>query len=88
MSKTAPPNCSSLATVNIRADAHLAALNPQQRFAIEYGIGAEDAQGPLLVVAGAGGSGDDGSSNGRAEEVVLLVQSRRSRSGGAPAARD
>jgi len=69
MPKTAPPNCSSLATVNIRADAHLAALNPQQRFAVEYGIGDDAAQGPLLIVAGAG----SGKTDTIAHRVAHLV---------------
>jgi DNA helicase-2/ATP-dependent DNA helicase PcrA len=39
-----------------RAHDHLAALNAQQRLAVEHGIGATgvDERGPLLIVAGAG----------------------------------
>ncbi len=69
MRKATPPNCSSLATVDIRADAHLAALNPQQRLAVEYGIGNDNAQGPLLVVAGAG----SGKTDTIAHRVAHLV---------------
>jgi DNA helicase-2/ATP-dependent DNA helicase PcrA len=36
------------------AQDHLAALNPEQRQAVEHGVGAGAAGGPLLIIAGAG----------------------------------
>ena len=52
-----------------RADACLAALNAQQRRAVEYGCGAEPEPGPLLVIAGAG----TGKTDTLAHRVAHLV---------------
>jgi DNA helicase-2/ATP-dependent DNA helicase PcrA len=53
------------------ADRYLRALNPQQRLAVEHGIGSKGAkgQGPLLVIAGAG----SGKTNTLAHRVAHLV---------------
>ena len=53
------------------ADRYLSALNPQQRLAVEHGVGPEAAkgQGPLLVIAGAG----SGKTNTLAHRVAHLV---------------
>ena len=50
---------------------HLDKLNPDQRRAVEYGIGAQtqEASGPLLVIAGAG----TGKTNTLAHRVAHLV---------------
>ncbi len=86
MPKTAPPNSLPFAPAAHRADAHLAALNPQQRFAVEYGVGADGAQGPLLVVAGAGSGKTDTIAHRVAhlvvrgadpQRILLLTFSRR-----------
>ena len=53
----------------VRPDAHLAALNPQQRHAVEFGIGAHGGKGPLLVIAGAG----SGKTDTLAHRVAHLV---------------
>src|SRR5438477_323310 len=45
---------------------HLAALNSQQRAAVEFGIGTDGAQGPLLVIAGAG-----------SEDLLAMVRHER-----------
>ncbi|HEX2135281.1 MAG TPA: ATP-dependent helicase [Microvirga sp.] len=51
--------------------AYLATLNPEQRRAVEYGIGdpAADGAGPLLVIAGAG----SGKTNTLAHRVAHLI---------------
>jgi DNA helicase-2/ATP-dependent DNA helicase PcrA len=68
-----------------RAAAHLAGLNPQQRFAVEFGIGNR-AQGPLLVIAGAGSGKTDTIAHRVAhlvftgidpQRILLLTFSRR-----------
>ena len=50
---------------------YLALLNPEQRRAVEYGIGAaeKDGEGPLLIIAGAG----SGKTNTLAYRVAHLV---------------
>jgi len=52
-------------------DTYLKALNPQQRLAVEHGIGtaAREGQGPLLVIAGAG----SGKTSTLAHRVAHLV---------------
>ncbi|HEV2550216.1 MAG TPA: ATP-dependent helicase [Stellaceae bacterium] len=47
----------------------LSSLNPQQRAAVEYGVGSEAAAGPLLIIAGAG----TGKTNTLAHRVAHLV---------------
>ncbi len=49
----------------------MAALNRQQRFAVEFGIGAHAPRGPLLVIAGAG----SGKTDTIAHRVAHLVLS-------------
>src|SRR5215203_3371223 len=51
--------------------AHLEKLNPQQRHAVEHGIGDRDTRpaGPLLVIAGAG----SGKTNTLAHRVAHLI---------------
>ena len=51
--------------------AHLEKLNPQQRRAVEHGIGARDTRpaAPLLVIAGAG----SGKTNTLAHRVAHLI---------------
>lgn len=50
---------------------HLETLNPEQRRAVEYGVGpGADACGPLLVIAGAG----SGKTNTLAHRVAHLVR--------------
>jgi DNA helicase-2/ATP-dependent DNA helicase PcrA len=51
--------------------AHLDKLNPQQRCAVEYGIGERDTRpaAPLLVIAGAG----SGKTNTLAHRVAHLI---------------
>lgn len=49
--------------------AYLAKLNPQQRKAVEHGIGPEARPAPLLVIAGAG----SGKTNTLAHRVAHLV---------------
>ncbi len=51
------------------ARALLAALNPQQRFAVEYGAQADGQGGPLLIIAGAG----TGKTDTLAHRVAHLV---------------
>lgn len=67
-------------------DPHLAALNPQQRYAVEFGIGANARQGPLLVIAGAGSGKTDTIAyrvahlvfkGSDAQRILLLTFSRR-----------
>jgi DNA helicase II / ATP-dependent DNA helicase PcrA len=53
----------------VHTDAHLAGLNPQQRFAVEFGVGAHGPKGPLLVIAGAG----SGKTDTLAHRVAHLV---------------
>ena len=64
----APP---SLAASIHGAEHYLAPLNPQQRLAVEHGVGESSAgeQGPLLVIAGAG----SGKTNTLAYRVAHLV---------------
>ena len=69
MPPTAHPMLPPVASPASRADAHLAALNPQQRFAVEFGVGPHGAQGPLLVIAGAG----SGKTDTIAHRVAHLV---------------
>ena len=68
------------------ADAHLAALNPQQRFAVRFGIGGDEGLGPLLVIAGAGSGKTDTIAHRVAhlvfsgadpQRILLLTFSRR-----------
>jgi DNA helicase-2/ATP-dependent DNA helicase PcrA len=47
-------------------------LNPQQRAAVEYGVGGEAAPGPLLIIAGAG----TGKTNTLAHRVAHLVMNK------------
>ena len=49
--------------------AYLDTLNPEQRHAVEHGVGAAAAAGPLLVIAGAG----SGKTNTLAHRVAHLV---------------
>ena len=67
----ARPSSHSPATPAWRADDHLAALNPQQRFAVAFGIdpAKADEQCPLLVIAGAG----SGKTDTIAHRVAQLV---------------
>jgi DNA helicase-2/ATP-dependent DNA helicase PcrA len=51
--------------------AYLEKLNPQQRCAVEYGVGAAAGDGPLLVIAGAG----SGKTNTLAHRVAHLIAS-------------
>lgn len=48
---------------------HLAALNPDQRRAVEHGVGTGSPCGPLLVIAGAG----SGKTNTLAHRVAHLI---------------
>ncbi|MFI4997853.1 MAG: ATP-dependent helicase [Hyphomicrobiales bacterium] len=48
---------------------HLAKLNPEQRRAVEHGVGGEVAGGPLLIIAGAG----SGKTNTLAHRVAHLI---------------
>ena len=50
------------------AAAYLSKLNPEQRHAVEYGVGA-GRSGPLLVIAGAG----SGKTNTLAHRVAHLI---------------
>jgi DNA helicase-2/ATP-dependent DNA helicase PcrA len=64
------PNCLLSPTRPIvAADAYLGALNPQQRHAVEFGVGAGGPAGPLLVIAGAG----SGKTDTIAHRVAHLV---------------
>ena len=49
--------------------AHLSKLNPEQRRAVEYGVGEDAKAGPLLVIAGAG----SGKTNTLAHRVAHLI---------------
>ena len=49
--------------------AYLSSLNPEQRTAVEHGVGEDAAPGPLLVIAGAG----SGKTNVLAHRVAHLV---------------
>ena len=51
--------------------AYLSKLNPEQRQAVEYGVGADAKSGPLLVIAGAG----SGKTNTLAHRVAHLIVS-------------
>ncbi|MDH5245541.1 MAG: ATP-dependent helicase [Betaproteobacteria bacterium] len=77
MPPIAPPLPASPGASANRSGAHLAALNPQQRFAVEYGIGDGDAGGPLLVVAGAGTGKTDTIAHRVAHLVVCGTDPRR-----------
>jgi DNA helicase-2/ATP-dependent DNA helicase PcrA len=48
---------------------YLETLNPEQRAAVEYGVGADAIHGPLLVIAGAG----SGKTNTLAHRVAHLI---------------
>src|SRR5574340_1777811 len=50
-------------------NAYLARLNPEQRCAVEHGVASNEADGPLLVIAGAG----SGKTNVLAHRVAHLV---------------
>src|ERR1700716_3492414 len=50
---------------------YLETLNPEQRQAVEYGVGRGVAAGPLLVIAGAG----SGKTNTLAHRVAHLIVS-------------
>ena len=52
-----------------RATDYLSRLNPDQRRAVEYGVGQGQAAGPLLVIAGAG----SGKTNTLAHRVAHLI---------------
>jgi DNA helicase-2/ATP-dependent DNA helicase PcrA len=69
---TQQPDVSAL-TVDAKGEGndYLASLNPQQRSAVEHGVGNSggDARGPLLVIAGAG----SGKTNTLAHRVAHLV---------------
>ena len=73
MASTLHPDSRSGASSASRADAYLDALNAQQRFAVEFGVSPNAAQGPLLVIAGAG----SGKTNTLAHRVAHLVVQRR-----------
>ena len=86
MSRIALHNSTLSDSAANRADAHLAALNPQQRFAVEYGLDDREACGPLLVVAGAGSGKTDTIAHRVAhlvvrgadpQRILLLTFSRR-----------
>ena len=86
MSRIALHNSTLSDSAANRADAHLAALNPQQRFAVEYGLCDREACGPLLVVAGAGSGKTDTIAHRVAhlvvrgadpQRILLLTFSRR-----------
>jgi DNA helicase-2/ATP-dependent DNA helicase PcrA len=49
--------------------AHLSKLNPEQRRAVEYGVGDAAPAGPLLIIAGAG----SGKTNTLAHRVAHLI---------------
>jgi len=51
------------------AAAYLDSLNPEQRRAVEHGVGAAVAGGPLLIIAGAG----SGKTNTLAHRVAHLI---------------
>ncbi len=59
-----------VASAEDHADAYLAALNPQQRAAVEFGVGGEGPPRPLLVIAGAG----SGKTDTLAHRVAHLVR--------------
>ena len=82
---SAPFNSPSSGPAEPRTAAHLLRLNPQQRFAVEFGI-ANRAQGPLLVIAGAGSGKTDTIAHRVAhlvftgtdpQRILLLTFSRR-----------
>jgi len=50
---------------------YLSRLNPEQRRAVEHGVGTEQVGGPLLVIAGAG----SGKTNTLAHRVAHLIVS-------------
>ena len=52
-----------------RAADYLSRLNPDQRRAVEHGVGPGQAAGPLLVIAGAG----SGKTNTLAHRVAHLI---------------
>jgi DNA helicase-2/ATP-dependent DNA helicase PcrA len=66
-----PLSSSSFAAASNPGDAHLTTLNPQQRFAVEFGTGVQGPRGPLLVIAGAG----SGKTDTIAHRVAHLVLS-------------
>ncbi len=77
---------SSFPTASDRRDAHLTTLNPQQRFAVEFGVGVQGLGGPLLVIAGAGSGKTDTIAHRVAhlvfsgadpQRILLLTFSRR-----------
>jgi DNA helicase II / ATP-dependent DNA helicase PcrA len=53
----------------VSAGAYLASLNPEQRRAVEYGVGGPGPIAPLLVIAGAG----SGKTNTLAHRVAHLI---------------
>jgi len=59
MPLTASHNSSGTAFANTHGNAHLAALNPQQRLAVEYGVAPDGRRGALLIIAGAGSGKTD-----------------------------
>ena len=65
------PGASSYVLATKGATDYLVSLNPQQRLAVEHGIGmaGDDERGPLLVIAGAG----SGKTNTLAHRVAHLV---------------
>jgi DNA helicase-2/ATP-dependent DNA helicase PcrA len=86
MPSTLHPDSPNGALSTSRGDAHLAALNAQQRFAVEYGVGSHTAQGPLLIIAGAGSGKTDTIAHRVAhlvfrgadpQRILLLTFSRR-----------
>ena len=76
----------SVASDERPADSFLAALNTQQRAAVEFGVGGGGTPGPLLVIAGAGSGKTDTLAHRVAhlvfngadpQRVLLLTFSRR-----------
>ena len=54
---------------DVQAATYLSELNGQQRRAVEHGVGQDDNQGPLLVIAGAG----SGKTKTLAHRVAHLI---------------
>ena len=86
MQLSAHPATSAEASLRSRADVRLAALNPEQRLAVEFGVGAAAGAGPLLIIAGAGSGKTDTLSHRVAhlvcngtdpQRILLLTFSRR-----------
>lgn len=69
MQPAAHPAASTESASRSRADSGLASLNPEQRRAVEFGIGGDAGVAPLLVIAGAG----SGKTDTLAHRVAYLV---------------